>query len=84
MDSCGDVTFHGTAEEAKAEAEAALDEERDAAADGWSEDVVHIMWGRVHGRCEQTLLRERTDEDYGVGSEIQEIANYEIVDIDKS
>jgi hypothetical protein len=45
------LEFHATAEEAQAEAESQLDEERDLAGEGWSEEVGSICWGEVRQRA---------------------------------
>lgn len=82
-DSCGDIMFFDTPEEAAAAAETALDFERGEAADGWSEEVNSIFWGQVLGECQQSYCRPRTDEDYGVPSCCDEVADYEIVRIDQ-
>lgn len=82
IDSCNDVEYFDTPQDARKAAVAALDHERDAAVDGWSEEVTNIMWGRIIGRVEETLRRERTDEDVMVSSDCDEIVDYEVIDID--
>jgi len=78
IDSCGDVETFDSPEVAKQAAENCLDDERQNASDGWSEDVTHIMWGRVIGTIEETLRRDRTDEDHFVSANCDEVVDYEV------
>lgn len=47
IDSEACFQTHATAEEARAAAEEALDDERDRSGDGWSEEVEQIAWGVI-------------------------------------
>jgi hypothetical protein len=71
--------LHATEAEAKADAQNALECERDEAYDGWSDSVTSICWGRVCGRATETLRRPREDGD-AVAPECDEVVEYEIVD----
>lgn len=65
--SCGldGFTLHDTADEAREEAEAWLQECRERAPGGWPEETVGIMWGEVivHGRVVEIEHRPRADGD---------------------
>ena len=82
VDSCNDVEYFDTPKAAEQSAIAALDSERDAAADGWSEEVTNIMWGRIIGRVEETYRRPRTDDDHFVSPDCDEVVDYEVLNID--
>jgi len=82
VDSCNDVEYFDTPQAAEKAAIVALDCERDAAADGWSEEVTNIMWGRIVGKVEETYRRPRTDEDVFVSSDCDEVVDYEVRNID--
>jgi hypothetical protein len=79
-DSCGSVEFFDNEKDARKCADDALDAERGDAGDGWAEEVTQIFWGVVLGECEETLRRDRNEDDFGVDSAITEIADYGIVD----
>ena len=51
------IRFHATAEEAKAEAEYALELYREEAGDGWDENVDEIMWGEIKELVQETSRR---------------------------
>ncbi len=53
-DSCGHLDTHETLDEARESAEKCLDQERDAADDGWSEESMNICYGIVIGSTEIT------------------------------
>jgi hypothetical protein len=57
-DADGGFTLHGTANEAKAAAEAALEGCRDKAGGetGWPEDTEHICWGEVCEAAERRVI----------------------------
>ena len=82
VDSCNDVEYFDTSQAAEKSAIGALDCERDAAADGWSEEVTNIMWGRIIGRVEETYRRERTEDDHLVSPDCDEVVDYEVRNID--
>jgi hypothetical protein len=71
------ISFHKTADEARSEAEATLEEEADNAADdGWSENVDDICWGVVLGSAERTSCEKSDDGRF------DEIVSYAIRDDD--
>lgn len=78
VDSCGTVETFQTEAEAKRAAEDALQSERADAIDGWSDEVEHIMWGKVYGSVVQSYCRPRTDEDFFVSSDCDEVCDYEL------
>lgn len=82
VDSCGDISTFDTAGKARAAAESALQSERDEASEGWSEEVTNIMWGKVLGTCELEFSRPRTEEDFFVSSDCEEVCDYHIVDVE--
>ena len=58
------ISFHATEDEARSEAEGALEAERDNAADsdlGWNEQVSEICWGVVLGDVVQTKCEQVED-----------------------
>ena len=69
------ASFFATEAEAKKQAEDWLDEERNKSADGWSEDVEGICWGRVCGGVVQTK-----NEPAPEGSDFDYIADYALRD----
>jgi len=69
------VSFFATEAEARAQAEAWLDEERDRSVDGWSEEVEGICYGLVTGYVVQTK-----NEPAPEGSEFDYIADYALRD----
>lgn len=73
---------HDTAEQARAEAERALDWHRDQARyeDGWSEDVTSVCWGEVLERVAETD-RGETDGDEEEGIEPETWADYGLVPV---
>lgn len=81
VDSCGTVETFETEAMARGAAEAALEDERDCASEGWSEEVTNIMWGKVYGVVQQTYCRPRTDDDVGVDSSCDEVADYHMQDV---
>lgn len=72
---------HTTSEEAKRSAEEAIDFERDAACDGWSDYVDQICWGELKQMTIETLNRPRTDEDTFVSSDCDTVVDYGLVDV---
>lgn len=72
--------FHGSAEDAKAHAENSLQEERDEAPEGWSENVKDICWGEVKQKVKETLCRPTSPED-GLDDGITHFADYELLDV---
>ena len=82
IDSCGDIHEFETPAEAKQAALKFLDDERDEAGDGWSEDIWQIRWGRIHGQCIQTSKKEiEPGSVHGVSPHIQVLATYDVVDV---
>lgn len=69
---CKEFNFFDTEEEAKAEAEEILEYERDEAADGWSEMVEDICWGKIIGRVVEKSRKPGND------SRFDEIVDYEL------
>ena len=63
IDSCGDMNTFEHLHEAKEWAERCLEDERIDAAEGWSEDVHTIKYGRLIGGVVETMRRARTDDD---------------------
>lgn len=51
------IDLHARLDEARAAAEGALDDERDEASDGWSDEVEEICYGVVLGRVVKVLER---------------------------
>ena len=74
------LQFHDTETEAKAAAEAALQEERDCAPEGWGENVEYICWGEVKQIVKETLCRPATAED-GMATGIDTYVEYELLDV---
>lgn len=72
--------FHDTETEAKAAAETSLQDERDCAPEGWSENVELICWGEVVQRVKETMSRPATEED-GLSSGIEIYADYELLPV---
>jgi len=71
------ISFHETADEARSEAEATLEQEADSAADdGWSDNVDDICWGVVLGSAERTSCEKSDDERF------DEIVTYAVRDED--
>lgn len=54
---------HKTAKDAIAAAEAAIDDYRGDACDGWSEEVDSICWGVIMQSSTKVGVRPRTDDD---------------------
>ena len=71
---CG-FTFHDTAEEAKAEAERLLNEERSAAeSEGeWGEGATEIFWGEVRGRVQERVVNPCDYDGWHVEMELKEL-----------
>lgn len=67
--------YHKTAQGAIDAAEAAIDDYRGDACDGWSDEVDSVCWGVVLQQAEQTGLRPRTEEDR-CDPQIEQICNY--------
>ena len=82
VDSLDNMEVFDNPEDAKKYAEDALGWSRDNACDGWSEEVTNIMWGRINGRVEETLRRDRTEDDVMVPPDCDEIVDYEVVSMD--
>ncbi|WP_202629649.1 hypothetical protein [Cronobacter malonaticus] len=55
--------WHKTAEEAVEAAEAAIDDYRGDACDGWSEEVTSICWGLIMQTATKVGERPRTEDD---------------------
>jgi len=71
--------FHSTAEEARAAAESELDQERDLAGEGWSEEVGQICWGEVR----QFAKESQTPAEEGAmfeGKPIDHYVSFDLVD----
>ena len=86
VDSCDDVEFHETEDEARNRAQSSLDVERDNASDGWYDGVTNIAWGEVRGRIKETLRRPYDPDEDSFVTSCDEIVDYALVDIanDKS
>ena len=65
VDSCGDIEFYETEEQARGAAEDALEVERECADEGWSEAVTNIGYGYMVGyvREKPGSFRELDDEE---------------------
>ena len=70
----GSFQTHATAKEAKDEAEAALEESRDSAGDGWSEDVHNICWGRSEEQVTRVSAKKAPE-----GSPFDELWEFELL-----
>ena len=81
IDSCGDVETFDSADAAEQAADNCLDMERSEAGDGWNEDVTRIMWGKVLGVIEETMRRPRTEDDYNVPPDCEEVVDYGVVPV---
>ena len=89
------ITFHDTAEQAKAAGERAMDDWRDHAGDGWPENITDVCWGAIHAHATEVSRLEIPEgidvNDDGMGSdgvdyseitnsEWDYIVNYKLVD----
>ncbi|HFD3344551.1 hypothetical protein B6I46_22765 [Klebsiella pneumoniae] len=70
--------WHKTAEEAVEAAEAAIDDYRGDACDGWSEEVDSICWGIIMQSSTMVGERPRTEEDR-CDSSIDTICDYALL-----
>jgi hypothetical protein len=76
IDSEGCIEMHETEDEARRAAEAALEEARDVAPDGWPEFTEAIQWGRLQPRQRVAKTTEPAPE----GSEFDELWDFELRD----
>lgn len=77
-DSSGCYEEHDTAEKAVACAEDSISEYRDNAPDGWSDEVVSVVWGVIMQRATMTGLRPVTEGD-NVAPDIEEWCDYTLL-----
>lgn len=77
-DSSGCYEEHDTAENAAAYAEDSISEYRDNAPDGWSDEVVSVVWGVIMQRATMTGLRPVTEDD-NVAPHIEEFCDYTLL-----
>ncbi|EPC7250985.1 hypothetical protein ACR2R9_000858 [Cronobacter sakazakii] len=70
--------WHKTAEEAVEAAEAAIDDYRGDACDGWSEEVTSICWGLIMQTATKVGERPRTEDD-SCDPAIDTICDYELL-----
>jgi hypothetical protein len=86
IDSCGDINEFERLHEAIKWADRNLDEERDDATDGWSEEVTNIRYGKILGGVVETS-REPYDpekEEHAYIADCSEVVEYAIKPIDES
>lgn len=74
--------LHDAEEEARTAAQRALEQRRDEAADGWSEDVESICWGKVHQAVVLTSSIDTAD-DPDCSSRFDSIDDYDLLDVDE-
>jgi hypothetical protein len=67
---------YNTAEEARIATEGFLDEEREEAGEGWSEEVTQICWGEIRQATKETDLGPAPH-----GSDYDRYINYVLVDV---
>jgi len=74
------IRFHDTAEEAKAEAESALDAYRDEAPEGWDENTDEVCWGEVKEQVQETMRRPYDPErDHDIDGDCTEVIDYALL-----
>jgi hypothetical protein len=67
------IEFHETEEEAKRLAEECLDEHRNNAVDGWSEDVYQLCWGEIKESTDRVSCKPAPED-----SEFDEMWEFEL------
>lgn len=73
-------TTHSTADAAKEQAEAAIEEYQDDAAEGWPEEVDRVCWGEIRQFATITATRERCqieDCDGECGEDVHHSHDYD-------
>lgn len=85
IDGCGDVELHDDEIDAYDAAEASIQEERDQAGDGWSEDVTRIMFGKVLGTAQETSnVAVDPEIHFNMPADVERVVDYGIVSVDET
>lgn len=71
--------WHQTAQEAKENAEAMIDDYRGDACDGWSEEVDSICWGIIIQTSTKVDEHPRTDDDRHIAPYIDTVCDYALL-----